>query len=264
MAKTANIGLNLTEDESTKFTDWRKSIDGNGADGEKSNMQIIDEAIGALQKGGAGDLSNYYTKAEIDALIAEIKYVAIKINSFSANPSVALKGSTVNSVTLSWSLNKNPKTQTLAGATVDATLRSKTITGTFTSYTSWALKVTDEKNAAANSNASISFYNKVFYGVANAPTAYNKAFIDGLANNALKGDHNVSNKIFTTGANQYMYYAAPSSYGTPTFYDHASKFNGGFVKVATFSYTNSAGYAENYDVWKSNNANLGTRTITIS
>ena len=46
MSKTSNIGLNLTEDDSTKFSDWRKSIDGNGTGSGKSNMQIIDEVIG--------------------------------------------------------------------------------------------------------------------------------------------------------------------------------------------------------------------------
>ncbi len=48
MAKTKNLGLNLTEDESTSFSDWRKSIDGNNEDGNKSNMQLIDEGIGAV------------------------------------------------------------------------------------------------------------------------------------------------------------------------------------------------------------------------
>ena len=45
MPKTTNLGLNLTTDDTTKFIDWRKSIDGSG-NTEKSNMEIIDEAIG--------------------------------------------------------------------------------------------------------------------------------------------------------------------------------------------------------------------------
>jgi hypothetical protein len=46
MAKTEKLGLNLTEDESTSFSDWRKSIDGNNPSGSKSNMQLIDEKVG--------------------------------------------------------------------------------------------------------------------------------------------------------------------------------------------------------------------------
>lgn len=47
MPKTTNLGLNLTTDDTTKFVDWRKSIDGSG-NTEKSNMEIIDEAIGNI------------------------------------------------------------------------------------------------------------------------------------------------------------------------------------------------------------------------
>lgn len=46
MAKTTNLGLNLTTDDSTEFEAWRKSIDGNGSGNDKSNMQIIDEFAG--------------------------------------------------------------------------------------------------------------------------------------------------------------------------------------------------------------------------
>lgn len=45
MAKTVNLGLNLTTDDNTKFKDWRKTIDGD----ENSNMQILDEAIGEIK-----------------------------------------------------------------------------------------------------------------------------------------------------------------------------------------------------------------------
>ena len=47
MPKTTNLGLNLTTDDTMKFVDWRKSIDGSG-NTEKSNMEIIDEAIGNI------------------------------------------------------------------------------------------------------------------------------------------------------------------------------------------------------------------------
>ena len=47
MPKTTNLGLNLTTDGTMKFVDWRKSIDGSG-NTEKSNMEIIDEAIGNI------------------------------------------------------------------------------------------------------------------------------------------------------------------------------------------------------------------------
>ena len=58
MAKTTILGLNLTEDENTSFSDWRKTIDGNGSGSTKSNFQIIDEAIGScltkIESGSSG------------------------------------------------------------------------------------------------------------------------------------------------------------------------------------------------------------------
>ena len=48
MAKTTNLGLNLTESEEIRFGDWVNSIDGNNSDDNKSNMQIIDDFAGAI------------------------------------------------------------------------------------------------------------------------------------------------------------------------------------------------------------------------
>lgn len=48
MAKTTNLGLNLTTDDQTTFKAWRESIDGNGTEENPSNMQIIDEFAGRI------------------------------------------------------------------------------------------------------------------------------------------------------------------------------------------------------------------------
>ena len=49
MAKTAVLKLNLTEDDSVYFGQWRASIDGNNAAGNESNMQIIEKAFVELK-----------------------------------------------------------------------------------------------------------------------------------------------------------------------------------------------------------------------
>lgn len=48
MAKTTNLGLELTTDADTLFEDWRNSINGEGSGADKSNMQIIDEFAGSI------------------------------------------------------------------------------------------------------------------------------------------------------------------------------------------------------------------------
>lgn len=50
MIKSKNLGLNLTENEHITFKEWRESIDGYNEETNKSNMQIIDEAIGNIGK----------------------------------------------------------------------------------------------------------------------------------------------------------------------------------------------------------------------
>ena len=37
-----------------------------------------------------------------------------------------------------------------------------------------------------------------------------------------------------------------------------------FQKVATIEFTNASGYKENYDIYKSDNANLGNTTILLN
>jgi len=51
MAKTTNLGLELTTDNSMTFEAWRKSQNGQGvgtAIDPKSNAQLIDEFAGAI------------------------------------------------------------------------------------------------------------------------------------------------------------------------------------------------------------------------
>ena len=49
MAKTTHLGLELTTDADTRFSDWRKSINGVSETREqKSNMEIIDEFAGRI------------------------------------------------------------------------------------------------------------------------------------------------------------------------------------------------------------------------
>ena len=66
------------------------------------------------------------------------------------------------------------------------------------------------------------------------------------------------------GATQRIAFAIPSRYGTPTFKDAETGFQAGFYKASTFAFTNASGYTENYDVWLSTNAGLGSLTATVS
>ena len=88
---------------------------------------------------------------------------------------------------------------------------------------------------------------------------YNSEFILSL-NKQLASSKNTT---FTTncGDSQYIYFAIPSRFGTPTF--SVGGFVGGFVKAATIDFPNYSGYTEKYDIYRSNNPSLGNKTVTV-
>ena len=71
-------------------------------------------------------------------------------------------------------------------------------------------------------------------------------------------------KTFTVnaGTGKHIYYIIPTRYGTPVF--KVGGFEGGFAKLGTVNFTNASNYAENYDVYKSSNDNLGNTTVVVS
>ena len=104
------------------------------------------------------------------------------------------------------------------------------------------------------------FYNGVYYGTAKIPDTVDTTFIKSLQKNL----QNTKNKTFNVscGEDAYIWYALPKRYGVPIF--NVGGFDGGFQKVADIEFKNSSGYSESYTVYKSDNSNLGTKTVTVS
>lgn len=193
--------------------------------------------------------------------IADLKYVPIEITRITHNKLGTKElGTVVDDVTVSWELNKTPKSQTLAGEAVDVTARSKTIPGPFSTGKSFALEVTDERGATDSASTSISFLNGVYYGVLEAGTTLDSAAVLTLTRRLQ------STKALTftvdAGANQRIAFAIPTRYGTPTF--NVGGFDGGFPIRKTFDFTNASGYTESYDLWLSENVGLGSTTIKVT
>lgn len=199
--------------------------------------------------------------AEIEAQIGDILYEAISITSFKSSVSSAEMGSTVTDVTLSWEINKTPTSLSLGSEALDVNDKSKTLTGlSIKSNNTWTLKATDERGAISTKEAKLTFYNGVYFGVTTQPSVYNDAFILGLSK-ALRSTKLPSFTV-DAGAEQYIYYCVPSRFGECKF--NVGGFDGGFAKIATFDFTNASGYTESYDIYKSDNANLGSTTVSVS
>lgn len=194
-------------------------------------------------------------------------YQKIDVTSFTNNVNTVEKGSSITKATLRWAINKTPSSLSLVkGAdkyTVAASDTSKDLTFTepLTANATFSLTATDTRNASDTATTSITFLNGKYYGVGTVTDAakVNDAFVQGLTKQLVSG--RTGDFIVTANAGQYIYFAIPTAFGTPAFF--VGGFEGGFDLFKSFSYTNSLGYAETYDVYKSTNANLGNTTVTV-
>ena len=179
------------------------------------------------------------------------------ISSITLAPNISQMGSTV-SPKLTWNYTHDTITsQTINNIAIENTLRTKTFTGV-TATTTYTLVATSNSGVKKSKTATITFANGIYYGKSTTST-YNNALISGLT----KQLSNSKNRTITVnaGVGEYIFYCIPSRLGTCSF--NVGGFDGGFSKVATINFTNSDNYAENYDIYKSDNANLGNTNITI-
>ena len=193
---------------------------------------------------------------------ASSDYTKISITSFGHNAGIKEYGETVTDVTLSWALNKSPKTLTFDGSTMLVTATSTALVGmsiTKDDNKDWTLSATDERGATATKKTALTFANGIYYGVAAEPTEYNSAFILGLTK-VLKNSI-VSAFTADAGNSQYIYYALPTRLGKCSFTTNGAD---KFELAATIDFTNAFGYTEDYYVYKSVEATLGYKVVTVS
>lgn len=202
-----------------------------------------------------------YGDGTVKDALDDLLYTAIQITSFTNSVNTVEMGSTVNTVVLNWNYNKTPKTLTLDGSQLDVSLKTKTIESAGIKQNKvYTIKATDERGASSQKNTNVTFLNGVYHGTAASPSLIDSAFILKLTK-TLQG---AKGKTFTVNATagQSIFYAIPTRYGTPAF--KVGGFDGGFTKAATIQFTNASGYAESYDVWKSDNTGLGNTTVVVA
>lgn len=190
--------------------------------------------------------------------IADLKYVPISISSFSVNPSSAEMGDVVRSVNLTYGINKKPAALYLDGAEKT----NPTIGGGFqfnnlslTADKTWTLKAVDERNKEVTKQATLKFYNNVYYGVAGQT-------MPGIAElTAVRTDTRKRTVTVNAAAGEYIWYLVPVRLGACTF--TVGGFDGGFDVVATQDVTNGSGYTESFRIYRSSNAGLGSTTVEV-
>lgn len=222
----------------------------------------IREEVGNLDIATSAQDTSYgnYGYETVGDALDSLLYVPIAINSFTNSVGTKEMGTVVTSVTFNWTTNKTPTSIDLAGTSLEPELKTYTLSDlSISSAKSWTLTVTDEK-ISASKTTSVSFTNGVYYGVGSATAEQvDSSFILGLSKSLQTGKGKTFNA--NPGSGEYIYYALPTRYGTPSFY--VGGFEGGFDKLVTIEFTNASGYTENYDVYRSTNAALGSTDVTV-
>ena len=190
------------------------------------------------------------TMTDVLSRLDALEYVTVKINTFTANPTLCEFGSS-NTINLAWTLSK-PSNVTIDGTAVSGT--SYSATGVSSNHT-FTLAATDGQTSDSKS-VSVSFANQIYYGAAE-----NTSSVTSLSNKVLS---NTKGRTITVnaGSGKYIIYALPKRLGTVTF--KVNGFDGGFSSPEEKNLTNASGYTEAYYVYKSTNANLGNTTVVVS
>lgn len=206
--------------------------------------------------------TNMHTLA--DAL-DQLLYVSPVVNTLTASPNGGTFeiGATISSpITFTWTVNKTITSQSLTDCTIsNANLRTVQYTGAnITAGKTFTLTVSDGKNSA-NKSIIYTFQHKRYWGVSTLPGTYNSTFIKSLTSSEFSTTKAKSSFTVTAGTGQYIFYCFPATWGTPVF--TVGGFKGGFEKAATIDFTNASGNVTSFDIWKSENLNLGTQSIIV-
>jgi len=129
-------------------------------------------------------------------------------------------------------------------------------------YIQFRVKVTNDGSAVDTAHTALYFRNNVFYG-ASASTSLDEAGVEGLSSEVT--NLYTTNRSVNATSGKYLYIAFPATYAD--IHANGFKFNSittPFESKATVNITNSAGYAEDYDVYRSTNHSLGNSTLQLS
>lgn len=225
--------------------------------GAKDAVQYVPQLLTEEQQTQARENIGAARETELDDIRKDIDHLhPLEITKFSVSPSMAEKGSTVGSQTFSYSVNRVAAEVTLNGEAVsDGTA---TRADTLTANTTYTL-VAKLNEASKSATAKVQFVAPIYYGVSTTFELNNASI---LALTRLLAASRAKTFTVNAASGQYILYALPTALGTPVF--KVGGFEGGFVLVGTFDFTNSSGYTESYNLYRSANTGLGSTTVSVT
>lgn len=206
--------------------------------------------------------TGYPDMSNVQQALDQLLYVAPSVG-ISNNIGTVEIGTVITSVILNWSLNKPMVSETLSGpgtpgAITPPTITTYTVTGQhIVSNTTYSITVNDGTNNASSSTG-IYFENKRFWG-ANAQAVPDQGMLASLSSEL---STSLAQTRTISPSAQYVYFAWPSSFGTPTFTVNGL-LNTAWEKT-TFDYTNSQGYTTSYDAYRSQYLQSASQIIVVT
>ena len=258
-------------DEITGFYEWYK-----GQIVSAERLNAIQDKIKELQiKIDSVDVKKVTAKEvsyesdefiNVQDALDYLLYKPLSISSFDVNIDRNLEmGRTIEGCILKWNYNKKIKEQYLSidneTFSISTELCEYNYYTSFNSNKTFTLTAKDERNKVVSSTINIVYSNKIYWGASSSTTYNNSFLLNELSNSTISDNIKRTIQVNAT-SNQYIYYVIPSRLGTPIF--KVGGFEGGFSKVSTISFTNIYNFTENYDIYRSDNINLGDTTIVIS
>ena len=273
--KRVTSTLGISDGNEITLTDWHwgEIISAERMNIINNNIVALWDALDSLetsldlQSQNVTYTNDRYTNiTNVKEALDYLLYTPLSIKSFNISIDKVLeKGKIINECVLNWSYNKTIQEQTL---TIGSSVIPLSINDSTYSYSniindniSFTLKAKDERNKIVNSIINVVYYNKIYWGTSSSIIYDNSFLLDELNNSAVSDNINRTIQVNAT-LNQYIYYAIPSRLGTPVF--KVGGFEGGFSKVSTILFTNIYNFTENYDIYRSDNVNLGDITVVIS
>ncbi len=207
------------------------------------------------------------TKA-LEKRFADMDYGnGIVIEYFRHNIGTKERGEVVESLTLSWKLDRTPVTLTLDGVDVEndgGELKTgQSITADNQGNFRWILEATDNRNKVVRQTSpGFTFLNCVYYGMAEDTGTIDDGFIQSLKTKTSPTSQK-GRTITYTGDGTYMWYCLPVSLGKVTF--TCDGFPSPFeLKGNAIQFTNKLGYKEPYYVYRSENRNSKTLAMVVT
>lgn len=178
-------------------------------------------------------------------------------------------GSTITS-TFTWKFSKQPAMLSIDGVTQETPTQEGSTVAEFTAYThtqtpqSFTIKGVYAGTYGSETAAktwTYNFQNKRYTGYAEESETIDGDFIKRLQHKEFATDRVKTFNLNDNTSGKYIWYAYPKRFGKASFVLGA--FPGCFDEPDTISFTNGAGFTEDYYLYRSTNAGVGDLEVTV-